>query len=125
MDWFNSTILGSIFTDNDCGNGICSAPEEYPSLSMGDRHFPKVFDGCIKDCGDTETFEVTVDFFDAYKLAAAYETVYNARDNGWSTSDGKISGVTWTVCESAHTHARAGGWASVCGCFPTHTYPYT
>ena len=60
-----------------------------------------------------------------FKLAAAYETVYNARDNGWFTSDGEISGVTWTVCESAHTHARAGGWASVCGCFATHTYPYT
>ena len=71
---------------------------------------PKVFPGCIKDCGDTDTFEVTIDFFDAYKLAAAYETVYNARTNGWYTSsDGKISGVTRTTCDSERARGREGG----------------
>eukprot|EP00897_Mesotaenium_endlicherianum_P009508 jgi/Mesen1/8586/ME000005S08552 len=41
-DWINNTILQTIYTDPDCGNGICSYPEEFPGFGRF---------GCIADCG--------------------------------------------------------------------------
>ena len=46
------------------------------------------FSGCETDCGSAETKSVTVNFFDPWKLQAAYDTLENAKNEGWNSGDG-------------------------------------
>eukprot|EP00897_Mesotaenium_endlicherianum_P009263 jgi/Mesen1/8365/ME000464S07769 len=46
--WLNDTIINTIYKDAECGDGVCSAPEEYPGFGTF---------GCQADCGSlTRTF---------------------------------------------------------------------
>jgi hypothetical protein len=46
MDWFEGSLLSTVFADPACGDGECSAPLEFPSWrDTGDQN------GCEIDCG--------------------------------------------------------------------------
>mmetsp|Transcript_68679 Transcript_68679/g.191449 ORF Transcript_68679/g.191449 Transcript_68679/m.191449 type:complete len:783 (+) Transcript_68679:609-2957(+) len=104
LDWFETNILQSIFTANNCGDDVCSAPEEYPHFQAGSN--ARVFQGCKKDCGTAPTSRVIVDFFDPWKLQQAYDTVYTALQDGWDFGTGRQSARTF----GATGRTPAAGW---------------
>ena len=66
-----TAVLDSIFTQHDCGDGVCAAPDEYPTFQAADD--ARQFVGCRADCGLARAATVTVSFFDAWKLKRAHE----------------------------------------------------
>ena len=99
MSWFEQNVLDALFVEPNCGDGVCTAPEEYPKVEMGDVDSLKTWSGCLADCLQAATARVTVDFFDAAKLDAAYQTAYRARRMGWVGKGGPLS-----------PEAMANGW---------------
>lgn len=85
-DWLSSNVLDNIFTPDICGDDVCNIPNEYPYF-QGANEMRK-FVGCETDCGRALTKTVTVNFFDPWKLKAAYEQVTNAVSNGWNSGSG-------------------------------------
>ena len=79
-------MLDNIFVEDTCGDDVCSYPDEYPYFWGCDEM--REFSGCETDCGSAETKSVTVNFFDPWKLQAAYDTLENAKNDGWNSGDG-------------------------------------
>ena len=75
ISWFEDTVLDALFVEPSCGDGVCTAPEEYPKVEMGDVESLKTWSGCLADCQQAATARVTVDFFDAAKLANCYDFI--------------------------------------------------
>ena len=107
--WLNSSVLNNIFVEQVCGDGTCVAPEEYPYFQGSDdmREFP----GCLSDCGKALTKQVTVNFFDPWKLQAAYDQISNAKTDGWNSGDG--NGLLDASKYTGYDVSPVAGW-NVC-----------
>ena len=84
--WLESNVLDRIFMSSVCGDAVCTIPDEQPYF-RGCAEM-REFRGCQADCGVAETKQVTVNFFDPWKLQAAYDQVANAAQYGWNSGDG-------------------------------------
>ena len=50
---FLGDVVDTVFADAECGDGVCSRPEEYPSwLPGGGDGAARAFDPCRADCGE-------------------------------------------------------------------------
>jgi hypothetical protein len=107
FSWLSSNVLGKVFIPNICGDNECSAPDEYPYFHGHPEM--RLFQGCESDCGRIPTRKVKVNFFDPWKLQAAYDQVENAVRDGWNGGNGLLEAQTykgydtkpvagWNVC---------------------------
>lgn len=67
-------VVGSIFKEEVCGDGICQWMDETPGWKPASYAAPydaggRDFVGCTSDCGEQSTTNVTVRFYDAWKVA--------------------------------------------------------
>jgi len=99
-------VIKNIFIDPTCGNNLCEAPEEYPEFQAA--HDSRQFIGCKADCGEADQTEVTVNFYDPWKLFWAYKAIDDAFENGWQG----LTAETWGAANIAgeRTHDAAAGW---------------
>lgn len=130
-------ILPTVFQESDCGNNKCDRPDEYPTWSAGDdaRHFP----GCASDCGKADTTNVTVRFFDPWKVKhainlmtalAAESSVQGLSPREWGVLDGKddliaVPTAGWNICHK--TDREQGYLVTVCifdGDVTIDTFPF-
>ena len=105
-DWLSTNVLDNIFVADTCGDGLCTYPDEYPYFQGSDEM--REFVGCETDCGSALTKAVTVNFYDPWKLKAAYDQVTSAVNNGWNSGDG--SGLLEASEYEGHDTSPAAGW---------------
>ena len=107
--WLETNLLDNIFVPETCGDSICNAPDEFPYY-RGHAEM-REFVGCEADCGSALTKRVTVNFFDPWKLQAAYDQVANAAAHGWNSGDG--NGLMDASKYKGHDTSPIAGW-NVC-----------
>ena len=120
---FLGDVVDTVFADAECGDGVCSRPEEYPSwLPGGDDGAARAFDPCRADCGELNASALVyarVTFADTEKLANAHEAwaaFSDAGYNGYTPSswgvDAQARVAGWNVC--ARDKREYGYLVSVC-----------
>lgn len=124
IDHLRDVVLATIFKGNDCGNGACDRPDEHPTWDPGDE--ARNFGGCGADCGVVDTTNVTVRFYDPWKLKQAVDlmtalsqesSVDGLTPAEWGVVDGDgvlISppAAGWNICHK--TDKEQGFIATVC-----------
>lgn len=130
-------ILPTIFQESDCGNNKCDRPDEYPTWAAGDD--ARTFPGCASDCGNVDTTNVTVRFFDPWKIKHAVDfmtalstesSVQGFSPREWGVLDGKddliaVPTAGWNICHK--TDREQGYLVTVCifdGDVTIDTFPF-
>lgn len=106
---FMTEVVSSVFQDPVCGNKKCETPDEMPYfMAAADaREFP----GCSADCGKINDVdqEITVDFYDPFKLYYAHKAIDRAFAHGYrnklSTSFLRtgVPQAGWNLCHQKKT----------------------
>mmetsp|Transcript_21808 Transcript_21808/g.33530 ORF Transcript_21808/g.33530 Transcript_21808/m.33530 type:complete len:2490 (-) Transcript_21808:215-7684(-) len=73
LDFVRENIIETIFTEEACGNNICQKQDEWPIWEPAPD--ARQLGGCAVDCGRMVTTQVTVTFFDAWKLRESIKMV--------------------------------------------------
>jgi hypothetical protein len=106
---FIEDVVSGVFQDPVCGNKRCDTPDEMPYFKPAPDS--REFHGCSADCGKMDDIdqEITIDFFDPFKLYYAHKAVERAFANGYkgkkSTSYAKagIPRAGWNLCHDEKT----------------------
>lgn len=117
LDWIETRILDTIFVDEVCGDGVCTAPDEAPFFHASDE--ARVFSSCEADCGSVATRKVRVDFVDPWKLWYATKHMEMAVKYGWAGRDAsrwnaadRLPDAGWNLC--AVNKTEYGTFVDVC-----------
>jgi len=97
LSWLEATV-SKVWTEPDCGDGVCEAPVEFPGY---DRF------GCKADCGSV---------LDAYaNISALHVDLYYdfANQGGALSSVEGLSTVSWNLCPAPGTAAGKKGMGGV------------
>ncbi|KAH8075532.1 hypothetical protein JL721_1544 [Aureococcus anophagefferens] len=105
-------VIDAVFQEEACGDGLCSRTDEMPSWDPGefvlgsrDGGAPRDFEGCASDCGAQLTTNVTVSFYDAWKLAAHTDLVRAVIAEGRLCDD---AGACYSTEAWQYAEPRAG-----------------
>eukprot|EP00897_Mesotaenium_endlicherianum_P009133 jgi/Mesen1/8248/ME000445S07401 len=91
--WINDTILQNIYRDPDCGNGICSYPEEFPGFGRF---------GCTADCGVLQNVTTVI-----VKFSTDFQSDDDQKSTEWNLCMTSPAQLCWCARSRSLSRPRA------------------